>query len=47
MEVPAGHDGIQRLLAAEQDAQAVVAAARQGVMRLGFYVVGMLLVDLG
>jgi len=29
MEVPAGQDGIQRLLAAEQEAQAIVAKARQ------------------
>ena len=30
MEVPAGQDGIQRLLAAEQEAQAIVQRARQG-----------------
>jgi hypothetical protein len=30
MEVPAGQDGIQRLLAAEQEAQAIVAKARKG-----------------
>eukprot|EP00887_Chlorella_sp_A99_P007589 scaffold28.g7589.t1 len=29
MEVPAGQDGIQRLLAAEQEAQAIVQKARQ------------------
>lgn len=29
MEVPAGQDGIQRLLAAEQEAQAIVAKARK------------------
>ncbi|KAK2076737.1 hypothetical protein QBZ16_005497 [Prototheca wickerhamii] len=29
MEVPAGQDGIQRLLAAEKEAQAIVAKARQ------------------
>lgn len=29
MEVPAGQDGIQRLLAAEQEAQAIIAKARQ------------------
>ena len=30
MEVPAGQDGIQRLLTAEQEAQAIVQQARQG-----------------
>lgn len=30
MEVPAGQDGIQRLLQAEQEAQSVVAKARKG-----------------
>ncbi len=30
MEVPAGQDGIQRLLAAEQEAQAIVTRARKG-----------------
>ena len=30
MEVPAGQDGIQRLLQAEQEAQAIVAKARKG-----------------
>ena len=30
MEVSAGQDGIQRLLAAEQEAQAIVAKARKG-----------------
>jgi len=30
MEVPAGQDGIQQLLQAEQEAQAIVAKARQG-----------------
>lgn len=30
MEVPAGQDGIQRLLAAEQEAQAIVQKARKG-----------------
>ena len=33
MEVSAGGDGIQKLLAAEQDAQAIVAKARKGVWR--------------
>ena len=32
MEVPAGQDGIQRLLAAEQEAQAIVAKARKGAL---------------
>ena len=31
MEVPAGQDGIQRLLQAEQEAQAIVTKARQGI----------------
>lgn len=35
MEVPAGQDGIQRLLAAEQEAQAIVAKARKGEGGLG------------
>ena len=30
MEVPAGQDGIQQLLLAEQEAQAIVAQARKG-----------------
>lgn len=30
MEVPAGHDGIQQLLLAEQEAQAIIAKARKG-----------------
>jgi Vacuolar (H+)-ATPase G subunit len=30
MEVPAGQDGIQQLLLAEQEAQAIVAKARKG-----------------
>ena len=30
MEVPASQDGIQRLLAAEQEAQAIVQKARKG-----------------
>ena len=33
MEVPAGQDGIQRLLGAEQEAQAIVTAARKGAQR--------------
>lgn len=33
MEVPAGQDGIQRLLAAEQEAQAIVAKARKGASK--------------
>lgn len=35
MEVPAGQDGIQRLLAAEKEAQAIVAKARQGALGVG------------
>jgi len=31
MEVPAGQDGIQQLLAAEQEAQMIVSRARQGL----------------
>lgn len=34
MEVPAGQDGIQRLLAAEQEAQAIVQKARKGAQAL-------------
>ena len=30
MEVPAGQDGIQQLLLAEQEAQAIIAKARKG-----------------
>jgi hypothetical protein len=30
MEVPAGQDGIQQLLVAEQEAQAIVTTARKG-----------------
>ena len=30
MEVPAGQDGIQQLLFAEQEAQAIIAKARKG-----------------
>lgn len=33
MEVPAGQDGIQRLLASEKEAQSVVAKARKGTAR--------------
>lgn len=36
MEVPAGQDGIQRLLAAEQEAQAIVQRARQGASVWGW-----------
>ena len=34
MQVSAGQDGIQRLLAAEQEAQKIVAKARKGIGRL-------------
>ena len=34
MEVPAGQDGIQQLLRAEQEAQAIVAKARQGTSHI-------------
>lgn len=33
MQVSAGQDGIQRLLAAEQEAQKIVAKARKGKLR--------------
>jgi hypothetical protein len=33
MEVPAGQDGIQQLLLAEQEAQAIIAQARKGEER--------------
>ena len=34
MQVSAGQDGIQRLLAAEQEAQKIVAKARKGLFPL-------------
>ncbi len=32
MQISSGQDGIQRLLAAEQEAQAIVTAARKGTV---------------
>lgn len=32
MQISSGQDGIQRLLAAEQDAQSIVTAARKGTL---------------
>lgn len=36
MEVPAGQDGIQQLLQAETEAQAIVSKARHGMLYLCF-----------
>lgn len=40
MEAAAGQDGIQRLLQAEQEAQAVVARARKGKIPFGNFGLG-------
>lgn len=42
MQVAAGQDGIQRLLAAEKEAQQIVAKARKGTLDVEHYVLDVL-----